>query len=1490
MSDRKGYFETEVLEGDGGANSYYLDLKSDNDRWVNDGQRYRSYYYHKEEKPTIHTYFFTDRSIYRPGQTIYFKGIVLEKFKDDYSIKPNFKTKVEFYDVNYQKISEQVLTTNEYGSFQGTFTAPSGILGGQMTIKTKNGSSTISVEEYKRPKFEVVFNPIEGSYKLNEMIAITGNAKAFAGNNIDNAQVKYRVVRSTYFPYPWRYGYFGRFPSSPEIEITHGLAQTNENGKFLIQFKAIPDYSLNPEKFKPSFQYTIYADVTDINGETQSANTSVNVGSVALKINLGIAERLDKDTFKDFKIGTVNLNGQPEPAKGTIVISRLLDPQRLLRERNWSVPDKYVLGKDEFIKDFPFDEYKNEAAIENLKTNEEVANIDFDTEVDSVIQLNGTSKWKPGIYSVKVSTKDIYGQKVEMTKFFTLFSENAKTSPVNEINWFHVLKGKGEPGENASFLIGTKGKNVNVLYEVVSKDKVISSQWLKLSNEQRKIEIPIKEENRGGFSVNLTFIKHNRGFLNKFNVDVPFTNKELDFEFATFRNKLLPGQKEEWKIIIKGAKGDSVAAELLASMYDASLDALKDHNWYFRLYSNTYGNISWNMKGVFSTMSFRNIYRNRIPNAYILRGYDRLKGLGFYYYRGGYSHSDVKAVSADGERLYMRGARTDQSAMLIDGVATKGSSDLPQEGGYNNDDIIDKNINNAKVPSGPQVRRDFRETAFFFPTLQTNEKGEVLLSFTAPESLTRWKLMGLAHTKDLKYGQFEKEIVTQKDLMVIPNAPRFFREGDHISFTAKVVNLSERDLSGVVNMRFINTRTGEDITGILYPFKDIKTFAVSKGQSDMVSWDIKIPEGIDVISYRISAEAEKISDGEENAIPVLSNRMLVTESLPLPVKGNETKTFKFKKLLNSGKESNTLKNFKFTLEFSSNPVWYAVQALPYVMQPGVESADNVFNRYYANSIASHLVNSNPRIKQVFDVWKNYSPDALLSKLEKNEELKSLLLQETPWVLQASNETERKHRVALLFDMNRMSDEQATALRILKQKQSPSGGWPWFKGMRDSRNITQNIIAGLGHLRQLGVSDMLSNPITKSMTQNAVRYLDNQIREDYENLKKHNADMETDHLGSLQIQYLYARSYFLEDFKIGQQNQEAFDFYVEQAKKYVLDKSMYMQGMIALALNRVGVKSKPSEIMASIKEHALYNDEMGMYWRGNNGGYYWYQAPIETQALLIEAFDEIMNDKESVEEMKIWLLKQKQTQDWKTPKATAEAVYALMLRGSDWLANEAMPAGRQEIAEIKVGSETIDPFKRDDTKVEAGTGYFKTSWSGSDVRPEMGNITVSNTNEGIAWGAVYWQYFEDLDKITPHESPLSLGKKLFVVRNTDAGEVLEAIEGHTKLKVGDKITVRIELRSDRNLEYVHMKDMRASAFEPVNVLSGYKYGSNLGYYESTKDAATHFFFDYLRKGTYVFEYSLVVSQKGEFSNGISTIQCMYAPEFSSHSEGVRVKVD
>ncbi|MFN7014111.1 MAG: hypothetical protein ACK4ON_07560, partial [Bacteroidia bacterium] len=488
----------------------------------------------------------------------------------------------------------------------------------------------------------------------------------------------------------------------------------------------------------------------------------------------------------------------------------------------------------------------------------------------------------------------------------------------------------------------------------------------------------------------------------------------------------------------------------------------------------------------------------------------------------------------------------------------------------------------------------------------------------------------------------------------------------------------------------------------------------------------------------------------------------------------------------------------------------------------------------------------------------------------------------PWVLDAKSETERKKRVALLFDMNRMSKELASARKKLMQFQSSNGGFMWFKGMRDDRYITQHIVAGIGHLQQLNITNVKEDKEMKSILKDAINYLDNRIREDYENLIRNKADLSKRQINYFQIHYFYARSFFA-DIKVSSENQKAYDYYYAQMQKYWLDNNRYAQGMIALALYRTGDKTIPNEIVKSLKENALFHDELGMYWKENIPGYYWYEAPIETHSLLLEVFNEIAKDKKLVDELRIWLLKQKQVQDWKTTKATAEACYALLLSGTDWTQTSA------DNVEIKLGDIQFNSSKVAGLKVEAGTGYFKTSWKDKNVKPQMGNITVTKKDEGIGWGAVYWQYFEQLDKITAHETPLKLNKKLFIEKTSATGKVIVPLDKNHELKIGDKVIVRIELRVDRSMEYVHMKDMRASCFEPLNALSGYRYQGGLGYYESTGDAATNFFFDYLPKGTYVFEYPLRVFHQGDFSNGITSIQSMYAPEFTSHSEGVRVNV-
>ena len=1510
-TNSEGFFQIPPSNTD--YSYFFIDFNNKKDRLFSDQNFYQyKYYDYNQQKKIITTTFFADRAIYRPGQTLYFKGIVLETDRDTKAtiIKPNFTTTVALYDVNSQKVSELKLTTNEYGTFNGTFTTPSGSLNGQMYLADAFGSLYFSVEEYKRPKFEVTIEPLKGTSKLGETISVKGIAKAYAGSAIDGAEVKYRVVRNAIFP-SWWYWWRGNFAQAPQMEITNGYVKTNEKGEFTIDFKAIPDPSI-PKNSDPKFNYNVYIDVTDINGESHSAEKSVYVAYKALWASVNMNTEVNKNEKEKYTIYTTNTNGEYEYAKGNIVVYKLKQPERLLRKRLWERADKYLLSKDEYYTAFPNDVYADEDNMYKWEKGNKVYDAEFDTKKDSLLRFSNISSWEPGKYIMELKSKDKYGEDVKAFSYFTVFSADDKTCPMNDVSWFTSLKSECEPGEKASFLVGTKEKDVTVLYEIESKGKIISKQWLKLNNEQKKIEIPIIEDYRGNITAHFSFVKNSRGYQYDGVVYVPYTNKELDLEFSTFRDKLTPGQKETWKMTIKGKKGDKVAAELLAGMYDASLDAFRSNAWYLNVYNSYYSELAWNTTDAFApkTSNLYTIEWNVFP-AFHYQYYDLLNWFGLTYYGYDYNglyYDDVSEINGaysfrgNGEGRMALGSKVAFVAPVVaadeqitDGDRSEKGKDksgwLKQEdkpvgdvttisGGYGGATGKTREISGEMALV--KARSNFAETAFFFPNLLTDADGNVVISFTVPEALTKWKFMGLAHTKDLKTGVIEKTIITQKDLMVMPNAPRFFREGDKVTFSSKVSNLADKDLTGDAQLFLFDASNMAPIDALLKNTNATKTFSVKKGQSAALNWDITIPEGIGAITYKVVAKAGAFSDGEEMAVPVLTNRMLVTETMPLPIRGKQTKDYTFTKLLNS-KSSTTLRNHKLTLEFSSNPAWYAIQALPYLMEYPYECAEQTFDRFYANSIASNIANSSPKIKAVFDSWKNFTPDALLSNLEKNQELKAVMLEETPWVLDAKSENERKQRIALLFDMNKMGNELDKAMRKLEALQVPNGGFPWFAGMPDDRYITQYIVTGFGHLNKLGVLDVSKDNKTWKMVTGAMIYLDNRIKEDYEYIKKwYPLEMDKNHIGGTQIQYLYARSYFNDKIEIASANKEAFDYFKGQAKKYWTANSRYLQGMICFALNRYGDKTTAADIIKSLKENALHSEEMGMYWKDMEAGYYWWQAPVETQALLIETFDEVANDQPTVEELKVWLLKQKQTQDWKTTKATADACYALLLKGTNWLASD-------QLVEISMGDQKIDPKKMDNVKIEAGTGYFKTSWSGSDIKPEMGKITVTKKDEGVAWGAVYWQYFEQLDKITTAATPLKLEKKLFIERNTENGPVIEPVTENTKIKLGDKIKVRIELRVDRDMEYVHMKDMRASGFEPVNVISNYKYQGGLGYYESTRDASTNFFISYLNKGTYVFEYALKATMKGDFSNGVTTIQCMYAPEFTSHSEGIRVNI-
>jgi hypothetical protein len=1497
LSDESGFFALDDPGSRGSNRSLFLKMKYKNDLFVSSD----FYLYPVSDVPPktlVQTNFYTDRATYRPGQTIWFKGVMLEKTGDQYVLKTGFTTTVTFRDVNYREISKTTVTTNEFGSFNGSFIAPAGVLTGMMTISDESGSVSVSVEEYRRPTFEVSFDPAEGNYKLGETLTIKGKANAYAGNNLDGAMVSYRVVRTARFPfYDWFW--YRPLPVSEEAEIISGITRTAADGTFSISFSAVPDGTVAVSD-QPVFDFLITADVTDINGEMQSGSGSVSVGYSSLLLSTDLPEKVNLAGDTAFQVNATNLNGRKTPCEVTVTLKRLKQPDRAYIPRLWQRADLTVMTRDEYHSSFPYDIYSDESNPATWPTENVVFEKSVNTSMDSVIYMNNAGgRWQvAGTYKLTLSALDPFGQKVERISYFTAFDPAAKEMPVRATDWFVPLKTQGEPGEKASFLIGSSEDDVNVIYEIRVHDSLYSRKWLRLFDRQMLIEVPILEGFRGNFAVNFIFVKHNRAFQHSQVVTVPWSNKKLDIAFETFRDKITPGAQEEWKIRITKPGKQGAEAEFLVSMYDASLDVFRPNSWSFNILP-WYSSLNpWNTYADFRTLSgsFYPIGWN--GPVYKFRETDRLNWFGISYL-GGSSYGKGRFTNM--ESSGRPGLVMDKQAMAMDQEeappppAATISTEISQA------TVAEKT---APPPAVIQVRRDFRETAFFYPSIVTDSTGSLILKFTAPESLTRWRLMGLAYTKNLEYGMTEHFTVTRKELMVMPNPPRFVREGDTLVFSAKVVNLSDADQKCTITLNLTDPFTNTSLSNWILTSTNQRinesTIVIQKGSSSSISWTILIPsnQSVPALQYRITAVAGVFSDGEEKAIPILPNRMMVTETMPLPVTGKGTFDFTFNKLAKAVEQSSTLKSYRLTLEFASNPAWYAVQALPSLSDVTYHSADNIFAAFYSNALASFITNSDPKIRSVFDSWKQMTPDALRSNLEKNEDLKSALLQETPWVLDAKDETQNKQRLGLYFDRNNLENNLQQNLALLQKLQLPNGAWPWFEGMPESRWVTQEIVTGLGRLHHLGVKNFTEEPKTLDMLKNAITFLEGELVKDYQNLKKYYpSKMDDNHLSSTQIQYLYAVSFFSPPSAVrrppSSEYSQALAYFRGQAEKFWLSQDLSLQGMIALALYRNADAKTPAAILKSLGEKALHSPEMGMYWAGN-AGFSWYEAPVETQAVLVEAFDEAGKDLKSVDEMNTWLLKQKQTQIWKSRRATVEACYALLLRGTNLLSED--PA-----LKIKIGMHEIDPTKLQDTRAEAGTGYFRMSWSGNEITPDMAKVTVSKSSSGTAWGGLYWQYFENLDRITQQQTPLKVSRELYVERNTDKGPVLEKMQD-AGCRMGDKIKVRIILSVDRDMEYVHMKDLRAAGLEPQLISSsahqfissdwagsGYRFQDGLGYYQSTGDIATNFFFEYLPKGTWVFEYSLKVNNAGVFSNGITTVQCLYAPEFAAHSEGLRVEV-
>ena len=1406
QADKQGTLKLDFLN----SNKYWYNAHTAADNAMPILNLWKNDYYYKESKRKEVLQLFTDRSIYRPGQTVYVSGLAYEMEKDSTRVLADKKYTVSLYDANNNETGKVEVRTNGFGSFSGQFVLPSPCLTGYFSLRAADTSVSFKVEEYKRPTFDVTFEPVKVEYQVGDSIEVVGMAKTFAGAPVQNARVHYNISRS----YAWFWRFMGRGSARWE-----GEAMTDADGKFSVpvHFEIDSDRRESPLWY---YTYNIQADVTDGAGETQQANLSLPLGSTSMVLNMdNLPDNLVKEKKLEIKLTAMNLSGEPVDTPVTYQVVEM-EEQKDGQEKEGR---KVLTGTVEANKSFV---------------------------PEAIYALPS------GNYRLKLSAKDTQGRECTASKNFLLFSLNDKRPPFVITDWFYQDGLEFDAASPATVYIGSSEKNVYLLYDVFAGNKRLESKHIQLSDSVVSFRFPYKKEYGDGILVSMAFVKDGRLYSHNTRIMKPAPEKKLQLKWTTFRDKLRPGQQEEWKLTVLYPDGSPAEAEMLATMYDASLDKIYSaHKLDFGVDFHyvvplTYWNTSY-MRNAYLYVDFPLKRLRAVPLEYselIIPSTGRMEAMVVGY--GGSPRATLAGA------LKIRGRSAANAVMNQEAVTDMVLQEEMVE--TSAQEKVEMGSSEELAETGDiQIRENFAETAFFYPQLRTNEKGEVSISFVLPESLTRWKFMGLAHTRNVDYGKIEATATASKEFMLQPNMPRFVRVGDKANIAASLMNLSDKGVKGTVRMELFNPETEK----VFYSQK--QKFDVKGGETGHVNFTFEVGDKYAVMACRMVADGDTFSDGEQRYIPVLTDKQWVTETVPLNVNGEGAHIFSLENLFN--KHSKTASEQRLTVEFTAHPAWYAVQALPVVANPQNEDALSWATAYYAHSLAACIVKENPRIKQIFDSWKAQSgtKETFMSNLQKNQELKNILLAETPWLTEATNEAEQKQRIATLFDLNTMNSQLAVSVEKLGELQNADGAWSWYKGMQGSRYVTTQVMEMLVRLNALTHQDADSR--MQPMIQKGFEYLGKQAAEEYKSMKEAEKKGAVGLRPSEQVlRYLYICAL---------DGKAPVD---EKVNRYFIDKlsgegkelTIYGKALGAIILQQAGKVAEARLFMQSLMEYSVVTDEMGRYFDTPKARYSWFSYKIPTEVAAMEAIQRITKDTKAIDEMKRWLLKQKQTQTWETPIATADAVYALMATGaSDLLANTGG-------VEITLGKEVIR------TPADNAIGYIKKTVSGDVMN--IKKVSVDKEGTGMGWGAVYAQYLESMDQIGEQGNGLSVSRQLY------KGD--EALNESAPLKVGDRITVRLTVKADRDMDFVQIKDDRAACMEPLQAVSGFRWGNGLGYYQATKDASTQFFIDQMRKGTYVIEYQVYVNRTGEYQAGIATVQSAYAPEFGGHTRGYRVMVE
>ncbi len=1390
-----------------------------------------SYYYfpQKEMFSTLNRIsIFTDRNIYRPGQFIHFKGVWLSNTNDSIYPMVNEQLKVYFRDANGGEIASQSFVTNEYGSFSGRFLIPKGRLTGNFSIGTAFGQKMISVEEYKRPSFDLVFEPYREVSVIGDTISIKGSALTFTGMPLKNVSLQWKVVRQRGFRY--------YMPSAQGTVIASGLANTDNKGGFSIDYVATGEKSYN--QISP-YHYQLIVNVTNESGETQTASQTITLGKNAYNFSLNVKPEYFLDKLKDFSalVDVRNLSGEALSSDVIYVIEKLKNKGEILPYRMWDEPDTLL---HEYSKLFSSSLYSELDAEVELIIQRKRINISGKQE----IKISLPENISPGSYKISLMLPQNSGDSLVATDLFRLIDPLEKTYKHDEaLSLINLSDSAIKSGDQINFLVGS-GFNAAVIKILVSDaNNVLLDKQLVINKSWKKISLRVNDNVEGPVRVQAVLLFQNRFYSKELELEFVKPEDQLFVDFIKADEDLVPGKEYSWMLRLSDGNQKPVETELLALMYDASLDIYRSNNLFFNIpkYYKTVERWRWNSGSLAYGNGRRFDYTQRIiPALYPQFIWNKLSGL----YNGSgmrlksSSYADVVPMMSK-ESLNIRSEIADDLLPI---------TSQAQE--------MEESFDSDLKEYGIQIRRDLKETAFFLPHIVSNKEGLATLNFKMPESLTRWNFMALAHRKDGVYVTSERTVTSVLDLMVHPFLPRIVTEGDELLIKADILNNSITELEGFAFMEIKDVISGE----IIRPQEQSKQlWKAAAGEITTLSWDLIVPHGLKALEFTFCASSDMMSDCESHILPVRPERVAHTETASFMYSSPGQYQIDIPLIRDAkGKE---IENFSFS--YKQNAIWEILDVLPWLMERPYESSDQIFNRFFAASIARELLLKHPSLGAIFKTWAyqyENNEQVLLSALEDKLELKSILLEATPWQQFAHSDTERKRYFAALIKEGYLEQEINESLKLLKDQQLNNGAWPWYKGMHASEYTTINIMSGLAYLIKQNIN--FSDEINE-MADKANKWLLDILKERRKAFENSNEFKNPFRV----IGPLYALSFF-HDLR----DNPDIGFWNEYLSDKLPRNSIPEMAHTALILNRAGYSAKAQQLLKSLEERLIKGENKTLYFALPKGPY-WYQAPIEMHVVALEAFNELQADDSIIEGMRNWLIQQKRSQSWLTTRATVSAVYALMSSPVHYFDNK-------EADLLKIGDKEF--------LSAVGEGYSFQSFNQASIKPEMAVVNINKKGNYPSFAAWHVSYYEKAEDIKAGGF-LNVQNNLYRRNMVDNKELWEKVDGNAELKPGDHLMFQLIIDSPQALDFVHINAPRAANLEPLDLLSGYRHKDGLGYYMSISDNATSLFIDHLPEGRYSVSWEVVVSFYGSASYAPATVSCFYAPEFSGNDKGGRINV-